>query len=893
MRKLLFLLFLFGFSLINFSLKAQDTICPVVDTLPFTTDSTHFKIWNGESYEQFFVKGMNLGISVPGTSPGELAATTEDYYRWFTEIKDAGFNAIRIYTLHYPRFYHALDSFNTANKNNPLFVFVGIWLEEELEGYDLDLYTLTDTFDVNGRIAVDAVHGNANVPCPRIGKGCGEYTTDISQWVIGYIIGREVYWEEVVNANLRHPTNTSFVGQFLSVDSAQPATTWLAQRMDNVLKHEMNNYGTARPISFSSWPTLDPIDHPLFPGRTYLVEDTAFFDLTRIDHSRAPGGIFASFHAYPYYPPFIDEDPKYQGRQDHLGENPYLAYIEDMAAFHKGMPLLIAEFGTPTSWASASDSRSNMNHGGNSSNQVGNNAIRMFRNYQQANIAGGCYFAWIDEWFKRTWITDEVDFNVYSRQRWHNLMAAEQNFGLKEYVQANISFQSTQFFGVTAPIVSVENAASYAYFHTKLLLNDPIEAGDTLWVGIDTYDNAIGESILPNGVSSSNRMEFALELTSTSANLYVTKAYDIDGIFFGIDKEEIYKPGQLYRSIVSNGAEWVLMQWHNDELDVNAIQKIGELKINQPGEILNSISYANNNTEVEIRLPWTMINFTDPSQMEVLHDDTATRFVKETAVSDGVAFTFFYENQKLETTNRYSWQKWITTTFPYQEQFKEAYFLVKDSLITMVSNPTIGRCDYYQFEANKTTTVDASKGVLSNDFQLDGKVLRAQLGTQPARGSVSLNPDGSFVYIPEDSIKGNDQFTYFALGEGLPSREVSVYVNIVDTITGGEPPEPPEPPQPPEPPVEPPVEPPLVDLEAEIVALGPNPNEGVFRFESDVFVDKYEIRDSKGQLMKESFILDVKGTVDLSALDDGMYYFTVFAGEQIISKKILLRRESN
>ena len=99
--------------------------------IPFSTNSTNITIWNGTDYVPVFLKGMNLGIAVPGTFPGELAATKNQYSRWFEDIKNAGFNNIRLYTLHFPHFYEVLDSFNLANPQNPLFFFQGVWLNEE------------------------------------------------------------------------------------------------------------------------------------------------------------------------------------------------------------------------------------------------------------------------------------------------------------------------------------------------------------------------------------------------------------------------------------------------------------------------------------------------------------------------------------------------------------------------------------------------------------------------------------------------------------------------------------------------------------------------------------------------------------------------------------------
>jgi len=48
---------------------------------PYSVDDRHLTIWNGEYYSPLFIKGMNLGVAVPGTFPGELKATRDDYAR--------------------------------------------------------------------------------------------------------------------------------------------------------------------------------------------------------------------------------------------------------------------------------------------------------------------------------------------------------------------------------------------------------------------------------------------------------------------------------------------------------------------------------------------------------------------------------------------------------------------------------------------------------------------------------------------------------------------------------------------------------------------------------------------------------------------------------------------
>ena len=64
-----------------------------------------------------------------------------------------------------------------------------------------------------------------------------------------------------------------------------------------------------------------------------------------------------------------------------------------------------------------------------------------------ADCAGGFMFAWMDEWFKPTWIVSYLEsfgfFSGYAiiptRQLWHNLTSPEQNFGLISFDQAEMS----------------------------------------------------------------------------------------------------------------------------------------------------------------------------------------------------------------------------------------------------------------------------------------------------------------------------------------------------------------------------------------------------------------------------------------------------------------------
>ena len=161
----------------------------------YAVGQDYFKIWNGESYDLLFVKGVDLGVGMPGKQPGDLAPRYDDYARWFVQMADAGFNTLRVYTLHFPRFYEAFRDYNEANPDRPLYLFHGVWLTEE--NPTRDLHMLTNVFDTGIEEVIDAVHGNYTVAA-RFGRAYGEWTIDISELVIGYIIGREVFASEVI-----------------------------------------------------------------------------------------------------------------------------------------------------------------------------------------------------------------------------------------------------------------------------------------------------------------------------------------------------------------------------------------------------------------------------------------------------------------------------------------------------------------------------------------------------------------------------------------------------------------------------------------------------------------------------------------------------------------------
>jgi len=71
-----------------------------------------------------------------------------------------------------------------------------------------------------------------------------------------------------------------------------------------------------------------------------------------------------------------------------------------------------------------------------------------------------------------------------------------------------------------------------------------------------------------------------------------------------------------------------------------------------------------------------------------------------------------------------------------------------------------------------------ANGVLANDQDADGDSLSAVLLTEPANGTVTLNADGSFEYVPGEGFHGSDSFTYVANDGQSDSAAATVTITV-------------------------------------------------------------------------------------------------------------------
>src|SRR4029077_12592282 len=112
------------------------------------------------------------------------------------------------------------------------------------------------------------------------------------------------------------------------------------------------------------------------------------------------------------------------------GPSHYFGYLMDLRRHHAGRPLLVAEYGVPSSRGVSHLRAEGMQHGGHDEEEMAAIDVRLTREIREAGLAGGIVFAWLAEWSKRRWVPINLESPPERTGLWHNVMDAEQNYGL-------------------------------------------------------------------------------------------------------------------------------------------------------------------------------------------------------------------------------------------------------------------------------------------------------------------------------------------------------------------------------------------------------------------------------------------------------------------------------
>jgi VCBS repeat-containing protein len=116
-------------------------------------------------------------------------------------------------------------------------------------------------------------------------------------------------------------------------------------------------------------------------------------------------------------------------------------------------------------------------------------------------------------------------------------------------------------------------------------------------------------------------------------------------------------------------------------------------------------------------------------------------------------------------------------TFKVNDGALDSASATVDITVTSINNALVARWDIYGTTVD-TALIISAPGILGNDFDVDGDTLTAIMVNHPAHGTLTLNANGSFTYMPDLHYNGKDSFTYKATDGKISSSLATVNIDI-------------------------------------------------------------------------------------------------------------------
>lgn len=578
-------------------------------------------------YSSFELRGVDMGTSLPAEFSAEYSVTKSDYLRWFEQINQMGANTVRVYTLQSTDFYEAVYDYNKNNKT-PLYLLQGIGIADctkllQKDPLDNDCINRL-IFDA--KLVVDAVHGK------RI-SGSVSYAKYVSPWVLGYIFGDD--WEDMTVVSVNEAQTAGYQGEYMYTSpDATAFEAVLAKLGDSVIKYETDKYSTQRLVGFSNSPQTDPFEYSK-QVKVYFRK-SAQVDMENIKTTDSfKAGSFAAYSVYPYYPDYLRYEQEYAAYKDENGQNnTYRAYLEKLAAHHN-MPLVISAYGVPSSRGmSQRDANTGRNQGGMSETRQAEAVAQCYNDIKASGCAGSIVYMWQDDWDKSSWNTMHA-VDLSKTPYWSDYQTSEQHFGLLAfdpgasksvcYVDGN-----NEEWQKVKPVSSENDTVLKMMYDEKFvyfLVSKPaLKSGEKVYIPIDTTPKSGALHCDNYALSFDRAADFVIALDGESSRVVVQERYctlrAMRGKVYGVENSYINTP-----PIDSTKFCTIDMVLQTASLldDANAeTYETGKLisgNANPIAHDYNSLAdYCYGKDCVEIKIPWQLINFSDPSDMKI-HDD--------------------------------------------------------------------------------------------------------------------------------------------------------------------------------------------------------------------------------------------------------------------------------
>ena len=587
-----------------------------------------FQVARNGGWQDLEMKAVSINACEPGEDkPGRDLAY---YEKLLSYASDLGANCIEAKELLPPEFYSALQSYNSRNKNSPIYLIQTVPLPD---GCDPSKQ-MTDNGRELWRSQLEHVISSL---CGKKSASAEDgivYFTDITEYLL-CVIADPAIDDKVAGEMLAASGNFSYGGEFTQNKTGLSAL--VSYLCDTILSLSNERFG-----------------YPVCASVRTGMEMLAVEGVGSGEHTYSPAGMAKEgYEQYVFCDVLFNEDVI--SGKEYEGLMRYDAYYSAFSKIKPEVPDVLLS-GVRFSNVNAIFSSTACTE-----KEQGERIVEVLGASSDAGLLGAVVNDLNDDWNS---VSDEAypyTVPLANSGMWHNTCDPAQMSGL-----IALEGESPTDIGLMLTDDDrVQKTLMYSnedyLFITLQLLSDIEYKEEALFVGLDTFQRNDGEyyyssEFTPNSLSG---MEYVLRFDSKqNAELFVIPTYDrTTGKAFS---EESYKGD--FKSVA---------------------------KLTYGGFSSGDNQFYQTGTTINIRLPWTWLNVTDPSKKLVISDENGGGEQMQSVSTNGVLVSVmiadretkdllyvFPEEKSSPGFKVFKWDTWENVS--WTARTKESFSMVKD-----------------------------------------------------------------------------------------------------------------------------------------------------------------------------------------------------------------------
>jgi hypothetical protein len=351
---------------------------------------------------------------------------------------------------------------------------------------------------------------------------------------------------------------------------------------------------------------------------------------------------------------------------------------------------------------------------------------------------------------------DTYNLRIATNDKLNNMLVNQTGINATSYDTGLTFRQGTTYYWVVRAVNSQGTTTSDLQ-QFRIPLTAPTAVDDSYSVSQDGILQGRSRDVLANDHDPKNVTLWAVLVTPPAhADSFVLNAdgtfdYDPENTFAGVDSFT-YKANDLSED---SGIATVRIAVTDANFaptaqdDAYSVAEDGTLTVNAPGVL-------GNDGDIDVHDQPTALKVTDPANGSL------------TVNADG----------GLTYTPNADFNGSDSATYKANDGHLDSPAATIRFTVNAVNDAPVSSVDSYSVPEDGHLDVLAGNGVLANDHDAEGDHLSAVLDSGPSSGTLTLNADGSFNYVPIPLFFGSDSFSYHANDGSLDGAVIAVNITV-------------------------------------------------------------------------------------------------------------------